>query len=91
MIGILQVKHPPQKFPDNNREKYQHGETYKPRKCHIYREIIRKCKFQMAHNPQNIRHSEKMVWQRDITPIKQNISTIPQKPKPEKGNMYMET
>ena len=52
MIGILQVKHPPQKFPDKkNVKKYQDEERYKPRKCHIYKEMIRKCKFQMACNP----------------------------------------
>ena len=40
-------------------EKHQHEERYKPRKCHIYIEMIRKFKFQMAHNPWNISHFEK--------------------------------
>ena len=52
MIGILQVNHAPQKFPDKNEErKYQHEETYKPTKCHMYSKIISKCKFQMALKP----------------------------------------
>ena len=42
-------------------KKYQHKERYNPRKYHIYRKMIRKCKFQMAHNPWNINHFEKNV------------------------------
>ena len=61
MIGILQVNHPPQKFPDKNGEKYQHEETYKPTKCHMYTKIISKCKFQMNHKPGNRNYSEKNV------------------------------
>ena len=51
MIGILQVKDPPQKSRQKHVKKYQDKERYKPRKCHIYIKMIRKCKFQMAHNP----------------------------------------
>ena len=61
MIGILQVKHPPQKFPDKVYKKYQHEERYKPTKCHIYIKMTMKCKFQMACNPSNINHFEKNV------------------------------
>ena len=62
IIGILQVNHPPQKFPDKNAEKqYQHEETDKPTKHHVYSKIITKCKFQIAHRPQNRNHSEKNV------------------------------
>ena len=62
IIAILQVNPPPQKFPDKNAEKqYQHEETDKPSKHHVYSKIITKCKFQIAHRPQNRNHSEKNV------------------------------
>ena len=51
MIGILEVNHPPQKFPDKNAETYQHQETDKPIKHHMHSKIISKCKFDMAHKP----------------------------------------
>ena len=43
--GILQVNCPPQKFPDKNAKKYEHAETDKPAKYHVYSKIIMKCKF----------------------------------------------
>ena len=55
MIGILEVNHPPQKFPDKNAEKYQHQETDKPIKHHMYSKIISKCKFQMDHKPSKLK------------------------------------
>ena len=49
-------------IPDKNIEKkYQHEKAYKPRKCHIYIEMISKCKFQMACNPWNINHSQNVL------------------------------
>ena len=80
IIGILQVNHPPQKFLDKNAEKYQHEETDKPTKHHVYSKIITKCKFHIAHKPQNRNHSEKKMFQQtDITSRNQNIHIIPQK------------
>ena len=62
MINILQVNHPPQKFPDKNVERNdQHEETDKPTKHHMYSNIISKWKFHMAHKPQNRNHSDKNV------------------------------
>ena len=62
MIGILQVNHLPQKFPDKNAEKkYQHEETDKPTKHHVYSNIISKQKFHMAHKAQNRNHADKNV------------------------------
>ena len=52
MICILQSKAPSSEIPRQKYvKKYQHKERYKPRKCHIYIEMLRKCKFQMPHNP----------------------------------------
>ena len=49
-------------IPRQNAEKqYQHEETDKPTKHHVYRKIITKCKFQIALRPQNRNHSEKNV------------------------------
>ena len=42
-------------------EKDQHKERYKPIKCYIYIEMIRKCKFLMACNLWNMNHFEKNV------------------------------
>ena len=41
------------------QKKYQHEETDKPTKHHVYSKIITKCKFQIAHKSQNRNHSEK--------------------------------
>ena len=72
-------------------QKYQHKERYNLRKYHIYQKMIRKCKFQMAHNPWNINHFEKeMFWERDSNPINQNINTIPQKAKNWKSRIHMQ-
>ena len=64
-------------------KKYQHEERYNPKKYHIYKKKrIRKCKFQMALNPKTYTILEKkMFWERDSTPINQNINTIPHKGK----------
>ena len=43
------------------KKKYQHEETDKPTKHHVYSKIITKCKFHITHKPQNRNHSEKNV------------------------------
>ena len=43
------------------QKKYEHAETDKPKKHHVYSKIITKCKFQITHKEQKRNHSEKNV------------------------------
>ena len=68
MIHIVQVKHPLQKFPDKKPVQKHQLKRYNPRKYHMYQKMIRKCKFQMAHNPWNINHFEKKMFWETVPP-----------------------
>ena len=82
MIGILQVNHHPQKFPDKNAGK----------NINMKRQISLQSIMCIAKLSENVNFTwltghktetilKKMFWQRDSTSIKQNIHIIPQKAK----------
>ena len=82
MISILEVNHPPEKFSEKMRKKYQHQKTDRPIKHNMYSKIINKCKYQMAHNPSKQKPSCTKIkcFSRDtIPPNFKTVHTIPQK------------